>query len=79
MSAAIAIGAAALYNLMLHVAPHPTAYFGALVAVGITLAALIPFTVPVALASQIALAGLNLVVGLMIAFLVPMAAVAARR
>ncbi len=79
ITAAIVIGASALYNLMLHVAPHPTAYYGALAAVGIALATLLPFTVPVALVSQIALAALNLVIGLLIAFLVPMAAVAARR
>jgi hypothetical protein len=35
--------------------------------------------VPVALVSQAALAGLNLVIGLVVAFLVPMAAVRARR
>ncbi len=79
LTAAIVIGASALYNLMLHVAPHPTTYYGALTAVGIALAVLLPFTVPVALVSQAALAGLNLVVGLLIAFLVPLAAVQARR
>ncbi len=79
IAAAIVIGASALYNLMLHVAPHPTAYYGALAAVGIALAVLLPFTVSMGLYSQIAYGGLNLVVGLMIAFLVPMAAVAARR
>lgn len=78
VTAAVVVGVSALYNLMLHVAPHPGAYYGALVAVGITLAVLLPFTVPVALASQIALAGLNLVVGLVIAFLVPLAAVSPR-
>jgi hypothetical protein len=79
LTAAIAIAAAALYNLMLHVAPHPTTYYGALAAVGIALAVLLPFTVPVALVSQAALAGLNLVIGLLIAFLVPLAAVTASR
>ncbi len=79
MAAAIVIGASALYNLMLHVAPHPTTYYGALAAVGIALVVLLPFTVTMVLASQIAFAALNLVVGLLIAFLVPMAAVAARR
>jgi hypothetical protein len=79
LTAVLVIGASALYNLMLHVAPHPTTYYGALAAVGIALAALLPFTIPVALISQAALAGLNFVVGLVIAFLVPVAAVAARR
>lgn len=79
ITAAIVIGASALYNLMLHVAPHPTTYYGALAAVGIALAVLLPFTVSVALVSQAALAGLNLVIGLLVAFLVPMAAVQARR
>lgn len=79
IAAAIVIGASALYNLMLHIAPHPTTYYGALAAVVICLAVLLPFTVPMALFSQIAFAGLNLVVGLMIAFMVPMAVVAARR
>jgi hypothetical protein len=79
LAAALVIGASALYNLMLHVAPHPTVYFGALAAVGIALAVLIPFTISLGLYTQIALAGLNFIVGLMIAFLVPMAAVQARR
>jgi hypothetical protein len=79
IAAAIVIGASALYNLMLHIAPHPTTYYGALAAVVICLAVLLPFTVSMALFSQIAFAGLNLVVGLMIAFMVPMAVVAARR
>lgn len=79
IAAAIVIGASALYNLMLHVAPHPTTYYGALAAVGVALAVLLPFTVPMMLYSQIAFGALNLVVGLMIAFMVPMAAVAARR
>ena len=42
IAAAIVIGASALYNLMLHVAPHPTTYYGALAAVGIALAVLLP-------------------------------------
>lgn len=79
LAASIVIGLSALYNLMLHVAPHPAAYFGALAAVGIALAVLLPFTVPGLLYSQIAFSALNLVVGLLIAFLVPMAVVAARR
>ena len=78
LTAAIAIGAAALYNLMLHVAPHPTTYYGALAAVGVALATLLPFTIPVALVSQGVLAALNLVVGLVLAFLVPIAAVRAQ-
>jgi hypothetical protein len=79
VTAAIVIGASALYNLMLHVAPHPTTYYGALAAVGTALAVLLPFTVPVAIVSQAALAALNLLIGLVIAFLIPMAAVRARR
>ncbi len=79
LTVAIAIGASALYNLMLHIAPHPTTYYGALAAVLIALAVLLPFTIPVPLVSQAVLAGLNLVVGLVIAFLVPIAAVRAQR
>ena len=79
IAAAIVIGASALYNLMLHVAPHPTTYYGALSAVIVCLAVLLPFTLSIELYSQIAFAGLNLVVGLMTAFLVPMAVVSARR
>ena len=79
IAAAIVIGASALYNLMLHVAPHPTTYYGALAAVIVSLAVLLPFTLSIELYSQITFAGLNLVVGLMTAFLVPMAVVSARR
>ena len=79
ITAALVVGASALYNLMLHVAPHPTSYYGAL-ADGRHRAGRAPALhgsggpgVPGRLA------GLNLVVGLFIAFLVPMAAVQARR
>jgi nitrate reductase gamma subunit len=75
----IALGAAALYDAMLHVAPRPTTYFSWLIAMLTALAALMPFTTSAGLHSQIAFSAMNLAVGLVIMILVPFAAVNARR
>jgi hypothetical protein len=78
-AAGIALGAATLYYGMLHVAPRPAVYYSWLAIVTTLLAAVIPFATPAALNAQIALAGLNVVVGLVITGLVPVAAVQAKR
>ncbi len=75
----IALGAAALYDGMLHVAPRPTTYFSWLIAMLTALAALMPFTTAAGLHSQIAFSAMNLAAGLAIMILVPFAAVNARR
>jgi hypothetical protein len=79
IAAAITFGAAALFDAMLHVAPRPAAYYGWLVAMLTLLAVVVPFANTASLHSQIALAATNLAVGAVIAALVPMAAVTARR
>lgn len=78
-AAAIALGASALFDAMLHVAPRPVGYFSWLVVLVTALAVLLPFTTTAVLSSQIAFAAMNLAVGLIILILVPMAAVNARR
>lgn len=77
--AGIAIVAGLLFDAALHIAPHPQAYFGAIVALATVLAVAIPFATPAVLGVQAALAGMNLAVGLVIGFLVPLAADSARR
>lgn len=75
IAAGIGLVAAALYNAMLHVAPRPTVYYCWLTGLLTVLATLIPFTMSTAhLSSQVALAGMNLLVGLVIVILVPFAA-----
>ena len=77
--AGIAIGAAALFVGMLHVAPRPVAYYSWLAAMSTALATLLPFTTSAGLHSQIVFAATNLAVGVAIMVLIPMAAVNARR
>jgi Family of unknown function (DUF6069) len=75
IAAGIALVAAALYNAMLHVAPRPALYYCWLTGLLTVLATLIPFTMASAqLSSQVALAGMNLLVGLVIVIMVPFAA-----
>lgn len=75
IAAGIALVAAALYNAMLHVAPRPALYYCWLTGLVTVLATLIPFTMAGAqLSSQVALAGMNLLVGLVIVIMVPFAA-----
>jgi hypothetical protein len=79
VAAAIALGAAGLFDGMLHVAPRPVAYYSWLIALLTILAALLPFTTTAVIGSQIAVSAMNLGVGLIVMILVPMAAVNARR
>jgi hypothetical protein len=69
-----ALLAAALFNGMLAIAPRPTVYFGALTGLLTALAALLPFTSSMSISAQAAVAGINLVVGVLIMVLVPLAA-----
>ncbi len=79
IAAAAAVTASVLYTVLLHFAPRPGLY-GWIVGLVTVLAVLplIPLTVGTALAAQLALAGINLVIGLVIICLVPVAAVRAR-
>jgi Family of unknown function (DUF6069) len=77
-AAAITLVAGALYAAMLRVAPRPALYYGWLVGLLTVLAVLVPFTMGAALATAIALACINLVVGLVVMSLVPVAADNAR-
>ena len=78
-AAGIAFGAAGLYNAMVHFAPRPRAFFGALSGALIALAVLVPFAVTLPLGTQAAFALMNLAVAGVIAILVPFAATNARR
>lgn len=75
----VTLGAAVVFDAALHIAPHPTAYFSALTALGTALAVALPFTTTSSLPTQAALAVTNVVVGLVIVVLVPLAADNARR
>jgi hypothetical protein len=77
--AGAAVAAALLFDAALHIAPHPRAYFGAIVALATALAMAVPFTTAASLGVQAALAVTNLAVGLVVGFLVPLAADSARR
>jgi Family of unknown function (DUF6069) len=77
-SALIALAAAGLYDGMLHVAPRPTVYYCWLIGLLTLLAGLLPFTTTAVLASQVALAAMNVLVGLIILVMVPLAAESAR-
>lgn len=78
-AAGVAVAAALLFDAVLHVAPHPTAYFGALVGLGTALAVAIPFAGSAGLAVPTAVALTNVAVGVVIGLLVPLAAGNARR
>jgi hypothetical protein len=78
-AAGITLGAAALFDGMLHVAPRPALYFSWLIALFTALAAVLPFTTTAVLGSQITVAAMNVGVGLIVMILVPLAAVNARR
>lgn len=79
LAAAAALVVAGLYDAMIHFAPRPGVFFGWLGGLGTLLAALIPFTTPAPLQSQIVLGGMNVLVGAVILALVPSAAISARR
>jgi hypothetical protein len=70
--------AAVLYAGMVAFAPRPTVYYGALTGLLTALAVLLPFTAAASLTGQLALAAINLVVGVLIMTLVPIAAVNAQ-
>jgi len=78
VAAAIVFAAAAVYNALLHICPRPTTYYSWLISVLTLLAVLLPFTTTAALNSHIVFAATNLMVGLSVLLLVPMAAVNAR-
>jgi uncharacterized membrane protein YhaH (DUF805 family) len=78
VAAAIVFAAAAVYNALLHICPRPTVYYSWLISVLTLLAVLLPFTTTAALTSHIVFAATNLMVGLSVLLLVPMAAVNAR-
>ncbi len=78
LAAACALAAAALYAGMLRLAPRPSTYYSWLIGMLTLLAVLLPFTSTVALSSQIAFSAINLLVGLIVMVLVPLAAVHAR-
>jgi hypothetical protein len=74
----IAMLAATVYAGLLAFAPRPTVYFGTLGGLLTTLAVLLPFTVHGAIGGQIALAAINLAVGILVLSLIPVAASNAR-
>jgi Family of unknown function (DUF6069) len=78
VTALIALVAAGLYNGMLHVAPRPAVYYCWLIGLLTLLAGLLPFTTAAVLSSQVALAAMNVLVGLIILVMVPLAAENAR-
>jgi Family of unknown function (DUF6069) len=77
-AAAAAVAASVLYAVLANFAPRPGLYFGWIVGLVTLLAALLPLTTGAVLVDQLALAGINLVVGLVITGLVPVAAVRSR-
>lgn len=78
VAALIALLAALAYDGMLAFAPRPAVYYGWLTGLLVALAVLLPFSAPVAIGSQLALGLINLVVGVAIMVLVPVAASNAR-
>jgi hypothetical protein len=78
LTAAVAVVASALYTVIARFAPRPRLYFGWIAALGTLLAVLLPLTTGTALVDQLALAAMNLLVGLVITFLVPVAAARTR-
>jgi hypothetical protein len=78
-AAGIALFAGALFNGMLRVAPRPALYYAWIAGIVTILATLLPFATTAAMHSKIALGGLNLAVGILIALLIPLAAQHARR
>ena len=78
IAAVLALLAAGLYAAMLQVAPRPTLYWSWLVVLLTALAAVLPFAAAGVGAAAIALAAMNVVVGLIVLTLVPYAAENAR-
>ncbi len=78
LAAVVALLAALAYDGMVAFAPRPAIYYGWLTGLLVALTVLLPFAAPVAVGSQLALALINLVVGVSIMVLVPVAASNAR-
>jgi len=78
LAALVAMLAALAYDGMIAFAPRPAVYYGWLTGLLVALTVLLPFAAPVAVGSQLALAVVNLVVGVSIMVLVPVAASNAR-
>lgn len=72
--AVIAVVAAVLFAVIARLAPQPGHYFGWIGSLGVVLAVVLPFTLPLALLSQTVFAIINLAVGAAIVTLVPVAA-----
>lgn len=79
LAALLALLAAGLFDGMLAFAPRPVVYYSWLTSLLVVLAVLMPFTAGAAFGAQVALALINLVVGVAIVTLVPVAASNARR
>ena len=79
LAALFTLLAAGLFDGMLHIAPRPALFFGWIVGLITLLTVLTPFATTAALDSKIALAAMNLGIGVIIMILVPMSAVRARR
>jgi hypothetical protein len=77
-AAGIALLAAGLFGAMVRIAPKPATYYAWLTGMVTLLAGLLPFTTTAGLHSQIALAVINVAVGLVIAVGIPLAASNAR-
>lgn len=71
--------AAGLFAGLIAIAPRPTVYFGAITGLVTALAVLLPFTGAASPTAHVALGAINLVVGVLIMTLVPLAAVTAAR
>jgi hypothetical protein len=78
-AACVTLAAAALLDGMLSIAPRPSTYYAWLVSTLVLLSVLLPFTGPAVLSAQVALAVVNLAVGLVLLLLLPLAADTARR
>jgi hypothetical protein len=78
IAALIALLAALVYDGMRAFAPRPTLYYTTVAALLTALAVLLPFTAGGAITAAIALGAINLLVGILIMTLVPVAAVNAQ-
>lgn len=78
IAVAIVLISAAVYDAMLYLAPRPLIFYTWIAGLVTALATLVPFTSGVGHSSQIALAAINLAVGLTAMILVPVSAENAR-
>ena len=74
LTAVISIVTSALFLGIVHFAPRPGLYFAWIGALAVLFTVVIPFTMPLSLASQATFAGINLLVGVAIITLVPVSA-----